>query len=47
MLGDPGYYKDVSIDEIMGELGNQTHVPWLQQAYDKYVEGQTFADQIP
>ena len=32
---------------MMAELGNQTHVPWFQQAYDKYVEGQRFANQIP
>ena len=31
----------------MTELGNQTHVPWFLQAYDKYVEGQRFADQNP
>ena len=44
---DPDYYGDVSVDEMMAELGNQTHVPWFQQAYNKYVEGQRFADQIP
>ena len=32
---------------MMAELGNQTHVPWFQRAYDKYVEGQRFASQIP
>ena len=32
---------------MMAELGKPTHVPWFQQAYDKYVEGQRFADQIP
>ena len=45
--GDPDFYGDASVDEMMAELGNQTHVSWFQQAYDKYVEGQRFADQIP
>ena len=31
----------------MTELAQQTHVPWFQQAYDKYVVGQKIADQIP
>ena len=31
----------------MAELGKEKHVPWFQQAYDKYVEGQRFASQIP
>ena len=31
----------------MTELGKPTHVPWFQQAYDKYVDDQRFASQIP
>ena len=47
MLGDPGYYNGVvTIDEMMAELANPSHVPWFQQAYNKYVEGQRFASQI-
>ena len=45
--GDPDYYNDVTVDDMMTELGKTTHVPWFQQAYEKYVEGQRFADQIP
>ena len=44
--GDPDYYG-VDINEMMGELAQEKHVPWFQQAYNKYVEGQRFADQIP
>ena len=44
--GDPDYYSDASVDEMMAELGKEKHVPWFQQAYDKYVEGKRFADQI-
>ena len=47
MLGDPDYYGDASVDEMMTELAQQTHVSWFQQAYEKYVEGQKFASQIP
>ena len=42
MLGDPDYYKDASVDEMMAELGKAKHVPWIQQAYNKFVEGQRF-----
>ena len=45
--GDPDYYNDVGVEDMMEELGKQTHVPWFQQAYDKYVDGQRFASQIP
>ena len=45
--GDPDYYDDVSVQDMMDELAKPKHVPWFQQAYDKYVEGQRFADQIP
>ena len=45
--GDPDYYGDVTVDEMMAELAKPTHVPWFQQAYNKYVEGQRFANQIP
>ena len=45
--GDPDYYDDVSVQDMMTELGKPKHVPWFQQAYNKYVEGQRFADQIP
>ena len=45
--GDPDYYDDVTVDEMMTELGQATHVPWFQQAYNKFVDGQRFADQIP
>ena len=31
---------------MMAELAQEKHVPWFQQAYNKYVEGQRFADQI-
>ena len=31
----------------MDELAKSKHVPWFQQAYDKYVDGQRFASQIP
>ena len=47
MLGDPGYYNGVDVNEMMAELGQEKHVPWFQQAYNKYVEGQRFASQIP
>ena len=45
--GDPDFYGDAGVQEMMAELGNQTHVPWFQQAYEKYVDGQRFASQIP
>ena len=45
--GDPDYYDDVSVQDMIDELAKPTHVPWFQQAYDKFVEGQRFADQIP
>ena len=45
--GDPDYYNDVTVDEMIAELAKPTHVPWFQQAYDKYVDGQRFASQIP
>ena len=45
--GDPDYYGVVSVDVMMAELSSQTCVPWFQQAYDKYVEDQRFAPQIP
>ena len=32
---------------MMTELAQEKHVPWFQQAYNKYVEGQRFADQVP
>ena len=47
LAGDPDYYGDASVDEMMAELAKPKHVPWFQQAYDKYVEGQRFANQIP
>ena len=45
--GDPDYYNDVSVEDMMTELGQPTHVPWFQQAYNRFVEGQRFASQIP
>ena len=45
--GDPDYYGDVEVNEMMAELAQPTHVPWFQQAYNKFVEGQRFANQIP
>ena len=45
--GDPDYYDDSGVDEMMTELAQEKHVPWFQQAYDKYVEGQRFTSQIP
>ena len=45
--GDPDFYGDATVDEMMTELGQEKHVPWFQQAYNKYVEGQRFASQIP
>ena len=45
--GDPDYYDDVEVQDMMDELAKPTHVPWFQQAYDKYVEGQRFASDIP
>ena len=32
---------------MMAELAQEKHVPWFQQAYNKYVEGQRFASDIP
>ena len=32
---------------MMDELAKPKHVPWFQQAYDKYVEGQRFTSDIP
>ena len=31
---------------MMTELAQEKHVPWFQQAYNKYVEGQRFASDI-
>ena len=45
--GDPDLYGDATVDEMMAELAQPTHVPWFQQAYNKFVEGQRFASQIP
>ena len=42
--GDPDFYGDVEVDDIMEELAQEKHVPWFQQAYEKYVDGQRFAD---
>ena len=46
LAGDPDYYDDDEVDEMMAELAKPTHVPWFQQAYCKFVEGQRFASQI-
>ena len=45
--GDPDFYGDATVDEMMTELAQEKHVPWFQQAYNKYVEGQRFASDIP
>ena len=45
--GDPDFYSDVSVQDMMDELAQEKHVSWFQQAYNKYIEGQRFADQIP
>ena len=45
--GDPDYYGDATVNEMMTELAKPTRVPWFQQAYDKYVKGQRFASEIP
>ena len=44
---DLDFYGDINVDEMMAELAKSTHVPWFQQAYDKFVDGQRFASQIP
>ena len=44
--GDPDYYNDVEVQDMMDELAQEKHVPWFQQAYDKFVEGQRFASDI-
>ena len=32
---------------MTAELGNPIHVPWFQQAYNKYVDGQRITASIP